>query len=140
MDASPEYERRLQSFDLVFSDISCGDDFSLVDGSLLNDGQSFSSAVKNAAALLSYDQCLIASADNPLGLQYLLGYRDNEGLLPFSTFANDDNGRRIDYQGLMSLKKELEDTGFSVFCYYPFPNRKNCTLLYSQSVLPGERI
>ena len=139
MDASPEYERRLQSFDLVFSDISCGDDFSLVDGSLLNDGQSFSSAVKNAAALLSYDQCLIASADNPLGLQYLLGYRDNEGLLPFSTFANDDNGRRIDYQGLMSLKKELEDTGFSVFCYYPFPNRKNCTLLYSQSVLPGER-
>ncbi len=139
MDASPEYERRLQSFDLVFSDISCGDDFSLVDGSLLNDGQSFSSAVKNAAALLSYDQCLIASADNPLGLQYLLGYRDNEGLLPFSTFANDDNGRRIDYQGLMRLKKELQDTGFSVFCYYPFPNRKNCTLLYSQSVLPGER-
>lgn len=139
MDASPEYERRLQSFDLVFSDISCGDDFSLVDGSLLNDGKSFSSAVKNAAALLSYDQCLIASADNPLGLQYLLGYRDNEGLLPFSTFANDDNGRRIDYQGLMRLKKELQDTGFSVFCYYPFPNRKNCTLLYSQSVLPGER-
>ena len=134
-----EKERRLQSFDLVSSDIACGEAFSVIEGSALTEGQSFSLAVKKAAAALSKDECLIAAADNPLGIQFLLGYRDNEGLLPFSTFAHDDSKRRIDYAGLCRLKQELTDQGFFVFSYYPFPNRKNCTLLYSESVLPGER-
>ena len=62
-----EKERRLQSFDLVSSDIACGEVFSVIEGSALTEGQSFSLAVKKAAATLSKDECLIAAADNPLG-------------------------------------------------------------------------
>ena len=139
MADSPDNKRRLLSKDLVLSDISRGERYTLIDGTSLSNGQSISSAVKKAVSSLTDDSSLIVSIDNPLGLQYLLGYRDDEGLLPFSTFSDDEGGRRLDYEGLTALKKELNEQGFSVFCYYPFPNRNNCTLLYSDSVLPGER-
>ena len=139
MADTADNKRRLQSFDLVLSDLSQGEKYTLIDGSDLKKGQSISSVVKKASSSLLDDHCLIVFLDNPLGLQYLIGYRDDEGTLPFSTFADNDGKRRMDYEELSSLKKELLDQGFFVFCYYPFPNRKNCTLLYSDSVLPGER-
>lgn len=139
MAVSPEKSRRYFSFDLVKEDISCNEPFSLIIGSLLPAGQSFPDAVKKKASSLSDNECLIAAADNPMGLQYLLGYRDDEGLLPFSTFCDDCGGRRIDYEGVKALKMELEEQGYFVFCYYPFPNMNNCSLLYSDSVLPSER-
>ena len=90
--------------------------------------------------LLKPDGTLLIAIENQYGLKYWCGAREDHTGVPFdgiNQYLYTNQGIRTFSKG--GLKKLIKDSGFNnTYFYYPMPDYKLPTVIYSQEYLPQD--
>jgi 2-polyprenyl-3-methyl-5-hydroxy-6-metoxy-1,4-benzoquinol methylase len=109
-------------------------------GSYTSTDNPYGDFLKKIRGLLKPDGKLLVAIENQYGLKYWCGAREDHTGLPFEgmnqyTLSN----RKVRTFSKAALDNLLKESGFSkTFFYYPLPDYKLPTSVYSQDCLPNE--
>lgn len=96
--------------------------------------------LKKIKSLLKPDGMLLIAIENKYGLKYWCGAREDHTQIPFDGINQYEvSGKKIKTFSKLELDKLVGDCGFANrFFYYPMPDYKLPTVIYSQQKLPDD--
>ncbi len=109
-------------------------------GSYLNAGDPYTEELLRIRHHLKKDGRLMLAIENRLGMKYFAGCREDHSARYFDGIENYPGDRPPARTfSLPALKEKLENAGFSEYSvYYPYPDYKLMSCLYSDRRLPSE--
>jgi hypothetical protein len=111
-------------------------DLIILEAETLSGGISRAELTDVLFSLLADKGTILMAVNNRLAFQYIVGYREKDEEF-FSAPCGYNQGKRIDFESLVSLKNDKKDS-YDSEVYYPFPNYQYCSYLYSDERLPKE--
>lgn len=107
-------------------------------GSYTNTSNPYMDFLKNIKKLLKPDGKLLIAIENKYGLKYWCGAREDHTGIPFEGMNQYSiSGKKVRTFSRKELEKMIKASGFSnTFFYYPMPDYKLPTAVYSQEYLP----
>ncbi len=96
--------------------------------------------LKKVKGLLKPDGKLLIAIENQYGLKYWCGAREDHTAVPFDGMNQYSlSNRKVRTFSKDRLEKMVKESGFNeVFFYYPMPDYKLPTVIYSQNSLPKD--
>lgn len=95
--------------------------------------------LRQYASLLKEGGCLLLAVPNRLGLKYFAGCQDDGSDLYFAGPQGDVLTMRRPVFGKKEYENILTEAGFTVTeCYYPYPDYRFPSVIYSSEYLPGQ--
>lgn len=112
-------------------------------GSYTDSGNPYVDFLKKIKGLLKPDGKLLIAIENQFGLKYWCGATEDHTGIPFDgmnmyKLSNQSGVRTFSKQALTQL---INESGFSnTYFYYPLPDYKLPTIIYSQNYLPKKKL
>lgn len=107
-------------------------------GSFIQNTKPYESFLHKIKSLLSPKGTLLLAIENKMGLKYFAGAREDHTGEYFDGINSYPGEKKVKTFGRIELEQLMSKAGFakSTF-YYPFPDYKLPTLIYSDEYLPG---
>lgn len=107
-------------------------------GSFIDSNSPYQDFLKMLRSLLKDEGKLMLAIENRLGMKYLSGAKEDHTGSFFDGINRYPSGKKVQTFGKKELTKILTDTGFSkLYFYYPFPDYKTPSIVYSDDYHPG---
>ena len=105
-------------------------------GSFIHTNRPYADLVKKACTCLKPGGHLYIATENRLGMKYFAGYPEDHLAKAYAGIEGYGSGKRICTFTKSELNRMLEEAGLSnLYYYYPFPDYKLPTVIYSDDTI-----